>query len=293
MMCKQPYIKKPNGTLRTDPAGMLEATPLPCGRCLPCKINHRRTWQHRLILEASMHGDSIFSTLTYADDKLPADMCVHPKEMKNFLKRLRRRLNGFPFRYFLVGEYGDNSWRPHYHAMFFGLNKLQTKQIDSAWTQDGESKGFTFHGEVTLESAGYIAGYTTKKLTRKEDPQLFGRCPEFMRSSRKNGGIGTSAVKKIADTLMANKHWKPQIITELRHGKRTFPLGRYLTKKFAEFQGLQECDFEAKLKEYQAGLFNQHLNTDEWFYDSIINEKKEERKKQEWKFRNYKRRCRI
>lgn len=267
----------------------LAATPLPCGRCLPCRINRSRVWQHRIILEASVHGESLFTTLTYSDDNVPGEL--KPKDLKNFLIRLRRNL-GRPFRYFGVGEYGFVHDRPHYHVMLFGLGPLHRKKIDAAWSVNGSLIGFTFHGEVNIASAGYVAGYAVKKMTNKRDPRLKGKFPEFIRTSNRGGGIGTKAIDMIAEQLLKNPYFKPQIITELKHGKKKWPLGRYLSDRLAKKIGITESQKKANLLAYQCHIEMLHGQSG-WYYGNICNEKIAQRIQQEKRFKIFRRKNKI
>lgn len=87
-------------------------------------------------------------------------------------------------------------------------------------------------GPLTPESAQYIVGYVTKKLTRKDDPRLEGKHPEFARMSRMPG-IGTNMVQPIADSLRRFNldASEADVPVGLRHGKKVLPLGRFLRGK--------------------------------------------------------------
>jgi len=225
MLCKKPYMQ-----------GVL---PFGCGQCTPCRINKRRLWANRILLESMCHDKSSFVTLTYSPDKIPKNNSLEPKHYKDFFKRLRYHLNGEKIRYFICGEYGDKSERPHYHAAIFGLGILDSKIIESCWKH-----GFTYTGDLTADSASYIAGYVTKKMTKKDDPRLKGRYPEFGRMSLKPG-IGALAVPKIIDVLtshygsdevMCNK----DVPMYLKTGRKKMPLGRYLREKMRLAYGFSE-----------------------------------------------------
>jgi len=140
-------------------------------------------------------------------------------------------------RYYLVGEYGDETHRPHYHAALFGVSTLDTAP--------GECWEYGLHhvGDLTLQSAQYVAGYVTKKLTNHDNPLLDGRHPEFARMSLRPG-IGATAVPDIAETL-SDVHGARlvsalgDVPTSLRHGRRSLPLGRYLRSKLREEMGFE------------------------------------------------------
>lgn len=217
-----------------------------CGQCLPCRIQHRRVWQHRLLLEASQHETNAFVTLTYDEDHAPEDGSLDPAHLRNFLKRLRRAYEPLRFRFFGVGEYGDETQRPHYHVALFGAFGCQygasryaeSKRRKSCCSVCDSMREVWGQGNIDIrglgpESAGYIAGYTTKKLTNAADPYvqeiLAGRHPEFSRMSNRPG-IGAGAMDDVADRLLTyDLHERLEDVpTTLQHGKRNLPLGRYL-----------------------------------------------------------------
>lgn len=198
----------------------------PCGRCMACRINKKRLWTHRILLESYCHSSSLFVTLTYNDEHLPPDLSVHPEDVQKYIKRLRKSLSPKKFRYFLVGEYGDKSWRPHYHLALFGLGIEDMKAVEDAW----QKRGFVHIGDITEKSAGYIAGYATKKMTSDKDQRLEGRHPEFIRMSLKPG-LGAGFLPRLLD-LFKEHDTIGDVPYVLRHGSRILPLGRYLRKLF-------------------------------------------------------------
>lgn len=205
------------------------------------------------MLEASQFTDNAFVTLTYSDDNLPPDGSVSPAEVSKFMKRLRFN-TGMKLRYFAVGEYGDESFRPHYHLALFGFPQClygQTRQR-AALTNRGcctpcntIRKAWSFGGidcaGLQAESAAYIAGYTVKKMTREDDWRLDGRNPEFARMSLRPG-IGLGMMHELASTLMQHKLDDKMIDVPmtLQHGQKQYPLGRYLRRKLRAMIGRTE-----------------------------------------------------
>lgn len=291
MMCKYPFIRSTTGVQKLGTAVIansnqdrLNATPMPCGRCLHCRINARRTWTHRIMLELKQHPDSVFITLTYSDAFfVKRGHCnLDTKDAKNFIQRLRRNLHGVvKFRYMVVGEYGGDHGRAHLHAILFGLSKLHTQQIVNSWCLYGSQIGVVDVGEVNLHSAAYIAGYTIKKLTKEGDPKLNGKTPEFMRSSRKGGGLGKKTVQEIGKDLKNKRYWEPQIISEFQYGKKKLPLGKYLTDILSEESGVTEKQKRRKLTEYQNNIFIEHLEQGELMVDNILKSTDQKRLNQE------------
>lgn len=192
-----------------------------------------------MFYESQLHTDNCFVTLTYSQENLPAAGTLVPVDLQLFLKRLRRVVEPRRFRYFAVGEYGDESGRPHYHAIIFGLGQFDAGTIDRAW-----GLGLTATFEFNEYTAQYTAGYTVKKLTRKDDPRLRGRHPEFARMSLRPG-IGAGAMALLADQLhhsagLDNVALTGDVPTHLKIGKKTVPIGRYLRQKLREEMGMPD-----------------------------------------------------
>lgn len=197
-----------------------------------------------MMLESLKHEQNSFVTLTYSPEHYPSDGSLVPKHTQDFLKRLRKAVAPLKIRYYLVGEYGDQSQRAHYHAAIFGLGPSSSSLIQQAW-----GLGHTLVGDLTVHSAQYICGYVTKKMTRKDDPVLNGRYPEFARMSLKPG-IGAVAISDIGDALFTEFGISEVMATgdvprSLRHGGRVMPLGRYLRSKLRDEIGMTD-DFKKK-----------------------------------------------
>lgn len=224
MLCKNPYM-----------IGALK--PVPCTKCMPCRFNRRRLWSHRMILESFKHNECSFLTLTYDDDHLPAGGTLVPRDVQLFIKRLRKAVAPAALRYFFVGEYGDRSWRPHYHAALFGVGVTASDLVHRAW-----GLGHVMLGDLTPKSAQYIAGYCTKKMTAVDDPRLGGRHPEFTRMSLRPG-IGALALGDLTEILKRDYCLQHIIDTgdvpnSLKVGGKTMPLGRYMRRKLRELIGV-------------------------------------------------------
>lgn len=164
---------------------------------MPCRINTRRKWTARLLLESLCHSHSWFLTLTYAPEHYPADGGVSVRAVQLFMKRVRRAV-GAPVRFFAVGEYGTKTYRAHYHVVLFGVSPdhfvidprgyLQPRELTRWWPF-----GMVSVGELQPARMSYVAGYCAKKWTKPDAKGLGDRPPEFMRCSLKPP-IGALAV---------------------------------------------------------------------------------------------------
>lgn len=147
---------------------------LPCGKCILCREEHARQWAVRITNEASLWDLNSFVTLTYDDEHLPANENLNYKDLQDFWKRLRKKVG--PLRYYSVGEYGDKTNRPHYHACIFGHafeynRKILRTEPYLLWTNptllETWGKGHVSVGALTFQTAQYTASYVTKKLGYK------------------------------------------------------------------------------------------------------------------------------
>lgn len=256
MLCRKPFAK--GGAL------------FPCGQCLPCRYNRRRIWTHRIMLESLCHGDNAFVTLTIDDDHLVFPdggllPTLVPSDLTLFLKRFRKAVAPARIRFFAVGEYGDQSERPHYHLAIFGFpscrrgNTVRSRATGKCCdvcdlVSDAWGKGLVYLGSLSPHSAGYVAGYVVKKMTAGDDMRLQGRYPEFSRMSRRPG-LGAEFMHEVASTLLThNLEALPDVPMALRHGAKELPLGRYLRMKLRKLIGRDEKTPEVVLKEMVASM---------------------------------------
>lgn len=189
---------------------------LPCGRCIGCRLERSRQWGVRIMHEAKQHDQNCFLTLTFDDEHLPSDGSLRKEDVQNFMKRVRKRFEPERIRYYACGEYGEKLDRPHYHACMFNLDfkdKVLFKAEDrndlfvSATLSSLWPFGFHSIGELTFESACYVARYCVKKVTgtkavehycNKETGEVLE--PEFALMSLKPG-IGQGHIEEFLDDV--------------------------------------------------------------------------------------------
>lgn len=180
-----------------------ERLELPCGQCIGCRLERARQWAVRCVHEASLYEDNCFITLTYDDKFLPKNGSLCLKDFQNFMKRLRKKY-GQGIRFFHCGEYGSLNGRPHYHSLLFKHDFSDKKLFSERegirlYTSDSLSKlwplGFSTVGDVTFESASYVARYIMKKVTGKKAKDHYGeRIPEYITMSRGSKKLGTGGI---------------------------------------------------------------------------------------------------
>lgn len=151
---------------------------VPCGKCGFCLATKKSDWSIRLMYEARQHLHSAFVTLTYADCHLTwrgGKPQLVKSDLQKWFKRVRKA--GYKIRYFAVGEYGSQTFRPHYHILLFGA--VPEEVIRKSW-----DKGLVHVGKVTQASVSYCLKYivNSKDVKLRKD-----RAPAFAVMSRKPG----------------------------------------------------------------------------------------------------------
>jgi len=172
---------------------------IPCGQCIGCRLSHSRDWAVRCVHEASLYPDNCFITLTFNDGHLNPTGTLVKRDFQLFMKRLRKKFPVDPpgIRYYHCGEYGDLLKRPHHHACLFnfdfpdkvlhsrkgGINLYRSAALEKLWTF-----GYSTIGQVTFDSAAYVARYILKKQTGKSSSSYYkALLPPYTTMSRKPG----------------------------------------------------------------------------------------------------------
>lgn len=274
-----------------------------CGQCIGCRVDRAQAWSVRILQEAKMHKCNSFITLTYDDSKLPQYGSLDYSHFQLFMRALRKRQPWMlkinddgtckrvrrPVRFFMCGEYGENTQRPHFHAILFGLDfaddRFRSNSVYSScpvWESPTLSQCWTrgFHsiGAVTEQSARYVSSYVVKKVTGEaaddhyrrlipETGELVNLEPEFASMSLKPG-IGQSWFDKYGcdvlnwDSVVVDGKELPvpkyyDRIMEVRHAERLEEIkyDRFLAAKPEENTNdrlaVRETVAQAKYKFYR------------------------------------------
>lgn len=221
-----------------------------CGQCIGCRLERSRQWALRCVHEASLYERNCFVTLTYDDEHLPPGGSLVKEDFPKFAKRLRKRF-GKGMRYFQCGEYGENFARPHHHACLFnfdfpdkelwstrrGVNLYRSKVLEELWPF-----GYCTIGDVTFESAAYVARYVTKKITGEGSRKhYYGRTPEFVTMSRRPG-IGAGWYDQFKSDVY------PEGIVYLRGGEKC-GAPKFYDRMFEEEEPVAYEDLKERRKE--------------------------------------------
>jgi hypothetical protein len=188
---------------------------LPWGKCTSCRITRSEEWAIRVMHEAKVYDHTCFLTLTYADEHLPNPPSLHHEHFQKFMRRLRKRFG--KVRFFMCGEYGTDTFRPHFHAAIFGVDFLADRKVykgrgertiyESSTLNELWGHGHCTIGRLTHQSAAYIARYIMQKrfISNFSPPEIRDHykrvdlntgeitelAPEYIRMSLKPGIGGT------------------------------------------------------------------------------------------------------
>lgn len=217
--------------------------------------------------EASLSPFNIFVTLTYDDDHLPVRSMLHYPHYQAFMKRLRFYSGTKGVRFYMCGEYGPTTWRPHYHALLFGWDfddKKYWRRSDSGASlyRSPSLERLWGHGNCeigscTFESAAYVARYCVQKVTGQAAKDHYRRFdqdgeyflpPEFNRMSLKPG-IGAGWFQKYGNDVYP----RDQVVINGQEAKppkyydRLFK--RIAPEAFDEIQFIRERDGRSRYED--------------------------------------------
>lgn len=203
MACFQPLLAVDNGIDRETSKHLIKFLPqradrnllyyrslygkdlmmFPCGHCVGCAKDYARTWQARIMCEASYHQKSCFLTLTYEKERDPNkdDLRHFIQDVRDYLRNNGKDYKGIKF--FGCGECGSQTHRFHNHLILFGVDFSEDRYpiskrglnfiyrsplLEKLWKH-----GFSCIGSLDIASAGYVSKYCDKKKISSMDEGEF------------------------------------------------------------------------------------------------------------------------
>lgn len=215
---------------------------VPCGKCLECRKRRTNSWFARLTEQLKVSDTAYFVTLTYEDASLPYSdnglISLDYRDFQLFMKRARK-LQKKKISYFLVGEYGSQTFRPHYHAIVFDVENIST--FLNEWKH-----GNTHAGTVTHKSIYYTLKYCTKSITEGDRDPDDDRKPEKALMSKALGlsHLTASIISYYKDDVTRNfsmlgnrtiplpRYYRDKVFSDNEKVKRTIAVADYLEKRY-------------------------------------------------------------
>lgn len=265
MPCHNPISCKPNG---------VDHMVVPCGHCEDCIQRKRSDWTIRLLAEEKYCSNAYFVTLTYSDKFVPIEngyFHLKKSDLQNLFKRYRRQTdkkNGKfasrVFKYYAIGEYGENTKRPHYHCILFNVD---IEIFIDCWRRIVERFGVVNYcepigmihcGDVTKQSINYVTSYVINKYKYSKRKKY----PPFAIMSK---GLGKAFVTRQMKKYFYNS-FDTWITTE---GGEKYAMPRYIKNKMF-------CPTAIKLMGKKANKKAIEKLKDDG-YEKIINKRKYQR----------------
>ena len=197
--CLQPVSKKQYNFITHE----FEENSFDCGKCEHCRMTRRNEWCTRMLLEAGYHKYCYFVTFTYDKHCDPTileecnavscccnsynhyelmPLTLNKKHAQKMWKRLRKAVGYNNIKYVLVGEYGHEYGRPHFHAIVYSDVELTQQHFQDAWKLNGKFIGnVDFHllksnltavisNNETIDPMRYVTKYIQKEFKFEDVP---------------------------------------------------------------------------------------------------------------------------
>lgn len=268
----------------------LETDYIPCGKCEGCRVDKANANATKAYLESQNWPYNAFLTLTYSNEHLPKKRTLLKADLQKFWKRLRKHIYPQRIKYLACGEYGPTTLRPHYHAAVFnywpndaipykknevGDMLYTSEKLNKIW-----GKGYVIIGNLTYESAAYIARYVYKKAFGADKiPLKQNKTPEYTTCSKRPG----LAINFFQD----EEKWKQirrnnGVLIPTKNGVKLMPIPPNLKKKWKEwdheeYYKWQDQQKEKNIKNQKEILKNTTLNIG--WYRRLTNQQKKEKLK--------------
>lgn len=142
-----------------------------CRECWQCRETKVDDWVGRCIAESKTATGAHAITLTYGRDMSTGDVdniraaVLTYSDVQKYLKYLRA--DGFPVRYFVVGEYGSLKGRAHWHIIMYWQGEIPDHVLEKNFMQKHWTHGWSYWRECHVHSVRYACKYLLKDI---EDP---------------------------------------------------------------------------------------------------------------------------
>ena len=214
-MCLNPITIKVEQSYPNAP--LFRMVQVPCGKCNICVQKYQNSWSIRLQEELKNWSKSLFITLTYSNDHVPImvqkstgeyHLAPFKQHIQDWLKLFRTRYKrefgtDANFKYYICSELGPSTFRPHYHGIIFGFDKIDFHYALSDWRK---KYGFVTAKNIDLttqKSRANTSRYVAKYCLKGEFENIHikeGTLPKNFRLMSK--GIGLSYVQKHRDDIL-------------------------------------------------------------------------------------------
>lgn len=149
-----------------DPVKISDVGYVACRECWQCRERKVDDWVGRNIAESRTATASHVVTLTYGEDRtvggidhLRAAVLTYT-DVQKYLKHLR--VDGYPVRYFVVGEYGSLKGRAHWHIILYWQGEVPEHKLRENFAQKHWPHGWSYWDKMSPEAIRYACKYLQK-----------------------------------------------------------------------------------------------------------------------------------
>lgn len=255
---------------------------VPCGKCYYCRMQKRTAWVFRMVQELKINPNCAFVTFTYNDDNIKylrkrfdrykfkkwykllgknfESATLDKQDSTDLIKACQHKIKQMfgkraLVRYYITGEYGDTTDRPHFHGVFWFPGKVDYDEFFKSVWQYGNID----IQEVTPANINYISKHQMKDCKGNLYQQKFA--PIFSTMTRYNGGLGSSflADENIYNFYSESRENKYVILNNYK-----IPLPQFYRKKLYDKMTPQEWE---KLLKTQTEKLSSYKNLGAYFSD--------------------------
>lgn len=147
-----------------------------CRECWQCRERKINDWVGRCVAESKTSTSCNMITLTYGKALEGADLgeadhvrasVLTYRDVQHYFKRLRK--NGYPMRYFAVGEYGSMKGRAHWHIIVFWKGEVPEHDLGGIrFMEKHWPHGLSHWDKVYPKSIRYVCKYIQKDMGKDE-----------------------------------------------------------------------------------------------------------------------------
>lgn len=171
---------------------MIDQNPLTvtCRKCDECIAHRKRHLLGKVLAEQQTAKEVWFSTYTYGGGYENEEAyLLNYDHMQNTFKLMRRA--GHRFKYLVVGEYGEEKERAHWHALIFWESTPPEMPMGERTEETGD--GFWHHGYVQHEyprSKTGVGAYCMKYMTKNNT--------QYRKNIKKSNNLGDKYLLDLA-----------------------------------------------------------------------------------------------
>lgn len=196
-----------------------EKVTVPCGKCEACLSNRAAQWSFRLEQELKHSvGACYFITLTYDEDHVPIENNVrtfNKEHVQILIKNIRNAIRPKPVKYFVVSEYGGQTFRPHYHMLLFNfpydyrlLGQFPREKLIGSLLMKYWPYGQVDIGTITSASITYCTTYVLQYLRLPPDlPRPWQLQSQGLGKGYLTKAVRQSYIENLSSSIVSLGRW--------------------------------------------------------------------------------------